>query len=219
MDFTFTAIDLGITDNDRKNIYDEVMSADEKHWHYNDFRGCYMLPVYNAGGVLGGQVEGRDTRNGMFNYTEAMHNCSFTKKFLEEKIFPWMEPQGRVTILRTPAGKGLNVHLDSTEDEIGTLQHKFRIVLNGKVDKLFFIDKNHNKVYIPDNYSTYILDGSHPHSLEPADEVKITLCIGAPWTGQPTKEYEELVNNSLYTMKVSRPDRLEKSWTDPFWKK
>ena len=34
-------------------------------------------------------------------------------------------------------GQGLNVRLDSTEDEIGTLQHKFRIVPNGKVDKLF----------------------------------------------------------------------------------
>ena len=219
MDFTFAAINLGITDEDRKTIHDEIMSASEHQWHFNEFRGCYMLPVYNAGGVLGGQVEGRNTRTGTFNYTEAMHNCSFTQKFLEEKIFPWMMPHGRVTILRTPAGQGLNVHLDSTEDEIGTLQHKFRIVLNGKVDKLFFIDKNHNKVYIPDNYNTYILDGSHPHSLEPADEVKITLCIGAPWTGQPNEKYKELIDNSLYKMKVSRPDKLEKSWTDPFWKK
>ena len=59
-----------------------------------------------------------------------------------------MEPLGRVTILKTPAGYGLNVHLDSKVDEIGTLQHKFRIVLNGNVDKLYFIDKKYNKVYI-----------------------------------------------------------------------
>lgn len=217
MDFTFAAIDLGITDEDRKKIYDEIMSADEQQWHFNDFRGCYMLPVYNAGGKLGDKERG--IKYGSFSYTDAIGEDSFTQKFLEQKVFPWMEPHGRVTILRTPAGQGLNVHLDSTEDEIGTLQHKFRIVLNGKVDKLFFIDKDHNKVYIPDNYNTYILDGSHPHSLEPADEVKITLCIGAPWTGQPNEKYQELIDNSLYTMKVSRPEKLEKSWTDPFWKK
>ena len=217
MDFTFAAIDLGITDEDRKKIYDEIMSADEQQWHFNDFRGCYMLPVYNAGGKLGDKERG--IKHGLFSYTDAIGEDSFTQKFLEQKVFPWMEPHGRVTILRTPAGQGLNVHLDSTEDEIGTLQHKFRIVLNGKVDKLFFIDKDHNKVYIPDNYNTYILDGSHPHSLEPADEVKITLCIGAPWTGQPNKKYQKLINDSLYTMKVSRPEKLEKSWTDPFWKK
>lgn len=217
MDFTFAAIDLGITDEDRKKIYDEIMSADEQQWHFNDFRGCYMLPVYNAGGKLGDKERG--IKHGSFSYTDAIVEDSFTQKFLEQKVFPWMEPHGRVTILRTPAGQGLNVHLDSTEDEIGTLQHKFRIVLNGKVDKLFFIDKDHNKVYIPDNYNTYILDGSHPHSLEPADEVKITLCIGAPWTGQPNEKYQELIDNSLYTMRVSRPEKLEKSWTDPFWKK
>jgi len=217
MDFTFAAIDLGITDEDRKKIYDEIMSADEQQWHFNDFRGCYMLPVYNAGGKLGDKERG--IKHGSFSYTDAIGEDSFTQKFLEQKVFPWMEPHGRVTILRTPAGQGLNVHLDSTEDEIGTLQHKFRIVLNGKVDKLFFIDNDHNKVYIPDNYNTYILDGSHPHSLEPADEVKITLCIGAPWTGQPNEKYQELIDNSLYTMKVSRPEKLEKSWTDPFWKK
>jgi hypothetical protein len=130
-----------------------------------------------------------------------------------------MDPVGRVTILRTPVGFGLNVHLDSTEDEIGTSQHKFRIVLNGNVDKLYFIDKHKNEVYIPDNYYTYVLDGSHPHALKPGTEEKVTLCIGAPWNGELTPDYNKLLENSLYNMKVSRPESLEDSWTDPFWKK
>ena len=130
-----------------------------------------------------------------------------------------MEPLGRVTILRTPVGYGLNVHLDSTEDEIGTLQHKFRIVLNGNVDKLYFIDKQLNEVYIPDNYHTYILDGSHPHALKPGTEEKVTLCIGAPWTGKSNEKYNDLLENAFYKMKVSRPDNLKDDWTDPFWKK
>ena len=130
-----------------------------------------------------------------------------------------MDPMGRVTILRTPSGYGLNVHLDSTADEVGTLQHKFRIVLNGNVDKLYFIDKHHNEVYIPESYHTYVLDGSHPHALKPGTEEKVTLCIGAPWKGKTTTEYDYILKNSLYTMTVSRPNQLEESWTDPFWKK
>ena len=216
---TFTALDLNITDEDRKAMYDEVMSVHDNYWHYNEFRGCKMLPVFNAGGQLGGQAQGKDTRHGEFTYTEPAQKWTFTQKLLKEKVFPWMEPLGRVTILKTPAGYGLNVHLDSKVDEIGTLQHKFRIVLNGNVDKLYFIDKRYNRVYIPENYTTYVLDGSHPHALEPGTEEKVTLCIGAPWTGQPTEKYVDLINNSLYTMKVSRPENLKENWTDPFWKK
>ncbi len=219
MDITFTAIDLNITDEDRQTMYNEVMSTPEEKWHYNEFRGCYMLPVFNAGGQLGGQVKGKDTRHGEFTYTEPAQNWTFTQNLLQEKVFPWMEPPGRVTILRTPVGYGLNVHLDSTEDEIGTLQHKFRIVLNGNVDKLYFIDKQLHEVYIPDNYHTYILDGSHPHALKPGTEEKVTLCIGAPWTGKSNEKYNDLLENALYTMKVSRPDNLKDDWTDPFWKK
>ena len=77
--------------------------------------------------------------------------------------------------------------MDSKVDEIGTLQHKFRIVLNGDVDKLYFIDKKYNRVYIPENYTTYVLDGSHPHALEPGTEEKVTLCIGVTRIGNQQK--------------------------------
>lgn len=218
-DITFTALDLNISDEDRQTMYNEVMSTPEDKWHFNDFRGCYMLPVLNAGGQLGGQEKGKNTKYGEFTYTEPAQNWTFTQNLLKEKVFPWMEPLGRVTILRTPAGYGLNVHLDSTANEVGTLQHKFRIVLNGNVDKLYFIDKHGHEVYIPDNYHTYVLDGSHPHALKPGTEEKVTLCIGAPWKGNETEKYLDILDNSLYTMKVSRPNSLEESWTDPFWKK
>ena len=215
---TFAALDLGITEEDRKKIYDEVMSSDERYWHYNEFRGCYMLPVFNAGGQLGGQKEDKDTKSGIFYYTEPAKKWKFTQQLLEEKVFPWMDPLGRVTILRTPKGFGLNTHLDSTKEEIGSLQHKFRIVLNGNIDKLYFIDSNNNEVYVPDNYHTYVLDGSHPHALKPGTEEKVTLCIGAPWHGEHNKFYENILENALFKMSVGRP-ALKEEWTDPFWKK
>jgi len=218
MDFTFTALDLKITDKDRKLMLDEVLSVSPLNWHYNEFRGCKMLPVYNAGGLLGGQ-DPKKTKDGLFKFTDPAKNWIHTQRILKTKIFPWMIPEGRVTILKTPAGHVLNVHLDSTEKEIGSRQHKFRIVLNGNIDKLYFIDSNYNNIHVPDCYHTYILDGSHPHALLPGTEEKITLCIGAPWTGASNPAYSDLINHSIFNMKVSRPSTLLDEWTDPFWKK
>jgi len=219
MEFTFAALDLGISDNDRKLMLEEVNNSKPSHWHYNKFRGCKMLPVYNAGGRLGGQDINKTKSFDSFDFTEPAQEWNHTQKIIKEKIFPWLLPEGRITILKTPAGHGLNVHLDSTEKEIGTLQHKFRIVLNGNIDKLYFIDKNNNNIHVPDCYNTYVLDGSHPHALLPGNEEKITLCIGAPWTGLPNPGYNKIIDNALYTMKVSRPKQLLDAWTDPFWKK
>ncbi len=219
MRITFAAIDLGFTDQERELMLDEVLSAPDQAWHYNEFRGCSMLPLYNADGQMGGQAKGKNTRDGEFMWTEAATYMAYTNALIKERVFPWMIPEGRITILRTPVGFGLNVHLDSTQEEIGTLQHKFRIVLNGDIDKLYFIDAQGEKQYVPQDYHTYVLDGSHPHALDPGTEEKITLCIGAPWTGEPNPLYSRLIEHSAYTMKISRPKQLKPSWTDPFWKK
>ena len=219
MSITFAAIDLGFTDQEREDMLAEVLSAPEDRWHYNEFRGCRMLPLYNAHGQLGGQELGKSTRHGTFAWTEPTQGWTTIPRLMAERVFPWTIPQGRITILRTPAGFGLNVHLDSTQEEIGTLQHKFRIVLNGNIDKLYFIDAHGEKQYVPQDYHTYVLDGSHPHALDPGDEEKITLCIGAPWTGVPNPEYNSLLATSPYKMTVSRPQQLEPEWTDPFWKR
>ena len=71
----------------------------EDKWHYNEFRGCYMLLVFNAGGQLGGQTKGKDTKTGEFAYTEPQN--LYRTKLIRTKVF-WMDPIGRVTILRTP---------------------------------------------------------------------------------------------------------------------
>ena len=81
-DITFTALDLGISDEDRQTIYNEVMSTPEEKWHFNEFRGCYMLPVFNAGGQLGGQTKGKDTKSGEFAYTEPAKDWTFTQNLL-----------------------------------------------------------------------------------------------------------------------------------------
>lgn len=218
MDFTFAAIDIKINDKERKQILDEVTSVPDSMYHYNEFRGCKMLGIYNGGGQLGGREPGKNTSKGEFKYTPAGLLCPITQKILETKIFPFMDPIGRVTILRTSPNTGLNIHLDSTVDEVGTRQHKFRLVLNGNIRKLYFIDKYGNKVFVPEHYTCYTMDGTHPHSIDPDPEEKITLCIGVPWRGNDTDLYKNLINDSLFKMKVSYPNIIEEEWLDPFFK-
>ena len=217
MDFTFAAIDLGITSNEKLAMLQEVKSIPDEMHHYNKFRGCKMLGIYNGGGRLGGRVKGIDTKTGEFKYTPAGELCPTIKKVCEEKIFPFMNTPGRVTILRTQPDYGLKIHLDSKLEEVGTRQHKFRLVLHGEIDKLFFVDKNYNNVYVPDLYDCYTMDGSHPHSIDPGKKEKITLCIGAPWHGESNELYNTLINNSVFKMKVDRPIEVPTVWLDPFF--
>lgn len=216
MNFTFAAFDVGITTKEKQLMLEEILSVPDSYYSDNPFRGCKMIHIYNGVGE-------RDIREGssmgLFKYTDVEPFLPNTKNILETKIFPWMDPVGRVNILRTPPGHSLNVHLDTKKDEIGTLQHKYRIVLNGNIDKLYFLDKDKNKVYVPQHYDSYVLDGSHPHSLDPGDEEKITICIGSPWRGKPTVQYTEFLENALFKMTVSRPKDFDEDWEDPYFRK
>ena len=218
MDFTFCAIDIGITQDEKQTILEELLAVPDEFYQSNSFRGCRILPIYNGGGLRGQREETGDTTVGDFVYTDVEPFIQKSIKIFEEKIFPWMEPVGRLNLLRTAPGLGLNTHLDTKAEEVGTRQHKYRLVLNGKIDKLFFLDKNGNKIYVPQCYDSYVLDGSHPHSLDPGEEEKITLCIGRPWDGHPTDKYTEFLQNALFTMKVSRPEKIEESWVDPYFR-
>jgi hypothetical protein len=218
LDFTFCAIDIGITSEEKQILLEELLSIPDEYYQSNSFRGCRILPIYNGRGVRGQRHETGDTTKGEFSYTDVDTFISRSKKIFEEKIFSWMEPVGRLNLLRTQPGLGLNTHLDTRADEVGTRQHKYRLVLNGNIDKLYFLDSKDNKVYVPGHYDSYILDGSHPHSLDLGTEEKITLCIGKPWDGQPTKLYQQFIDNALFKMTVSRPPYIEESWVDPYFK-
>lgn len=213
MDFTFAAIDIGISENDKIGMVQEIWSLDKKYEHFNKFRNCKMIPIYNGGGKLGVNNEGSNTKKGMFQYTSAGEECPTIKNICENKIFPFMNIPGRVTILKTTPETSLNIHLDSKKEEIGTLQHKFRIVLNGNIEKLYFLDNNCNKIYVPPYYDTYVMDGSHPHSLDCDPVEKITLCVGAPWQGESTKMYEKILSKSAYKLFISRP-KTQDIWLD-----
>ena len=204
--FTFCAFDLGITKIEKQSMLNEILNCPKPYWYYDKFRGCKMLPIFNGGSIF------NHTAKGKLVFTEAGKQCKVLMDVLLEKVFPFMDPIGRVTILKTNKDEALNTHLDCNENEIGSLQHKFRISLKGQVDTLYFLNKDLEKIYIPNEYDTYVLDGGHPHALDPGQEEKITLCIGAPWQGNATENYSKILEHSLHSFTVSRPKSIKREW-------
>ena len=209
-DFTFCAINLGIQPSTIRQMLEEVRNVDLEHWYNDTFRGCEILPLFNGGGTTGSPPEGVLRSNGEMIITPAGEKCPVIMNIAKNHIFDFMNPVGRMSVLKTKKNQGLNIHIDSNQKSIGTTQHKFRIVLNGDIDKLFFLDQNNEKVYVPKNYNTYVLDGTHPHSIDGCVD-KITICIGAPWSVYYTEKYKKLMESSPIKMKVSRPE-FKQEW-------
>jgi hypothetical protein len=206
MNFTFCAFDLEISKEDKTKMTSEILSCPDYFWYFDEFRGCHMLPVFNGGGLKD------NTSQGKLTFTSAGDLCPTVKRILEEKIFSFMDPVGRVTVLKTDKNTCLNTHIDCDINEVGSPQHKFRIALQGEIDSLYFLDANNQKVYVPTLYDTYVLDGGHPHAVDPGAEEKITLCVGSPWIGNSTTEYDNLLSNALYSCTISKPEEIKEEW-------
>jgi hypothetical protein len=195
---TFQSIDIGPAEEERKIVRDEIVSLDDSYWFYDSFRNCKMLPFYNGGGKMG-KLSNHKFK---FDFTEAGKLCPVGMDICKKYIFSWTDPYPRITILRTNVNSCLNPHIDCTIDEIGTNQYKLRFVLDGQVEKLYFLDSELKKNYIPKQFKNYIIDGGHVHGLDSGEE-KITLCGGAPWGRN-----EIPLNN--FKLMISRPKmRLE----------
>jgi len=209
LDFTFCALDLDISDVEITSMLKEIKTVKEDFWYKDNFRGCYILPLINGGGTTGAPPKGVMRDEGNMVYTEAIKNCNLIEDVILQKIFPFMGMKTRVSVLRTKKDHGLNVHVDSGKHRLNTIQHKFRIVLNGEIDKLFFLDENNEKIFAPNDYNSYVLDGTHPHAIDPGKEEKITICFGTPWTGNETVEYNKLIQQSPHKFKINKPKILD----------
>lgn len=156
----------------------EIEALPETFWHYDKFRNCYILPLWNPSAqqdVVDPSISGPN------EFTEAAHQCPSIKQHLSPLLY---KLNGRLTVLKTLPTQLMNVHLDCKKSEVGTEQYKWRMVVKGDRNSLYFLDENNQKVYPNKNYSTYVMDGGHPHGIDQTDE-KITICIGSKWRGTP----------------------------------
>ena len=74
------------------------------------------------------------------------------------------------------------VHIDCSPKMFNVTQHKFRIVIQGCSDTLYFKTRK-GKIWAPLTNKPFIIDGSWPHGMiNNSKHPKYTLCFGSPWS-------------------------------------
>lgn len=193
-----------------RKIVEEIEGFSLEDWFWVDFQRCYMLPIYNAR-ALKGDMRGW-LKNKILN--PKLGKNSPLVEFLREKLFPYIEGEGNVTILRTPSKYKLRTHIDAAPEEVKMEKLKFRLVLKGDLNSLYFVDNEGGKKFFDIKHSAYLVNGAHPHGVQNFGETeKLTLCVGSPWEAR--KNFvRRLEGESVRVHKVALPEVIDKSWLD-----
>ena len=189
---------------DQKEAAKQILNIPDRYSFWDDYRHTKMIPLMSKGGmVASNHIPGEFTWNAP--------TPKLISDWFDTVVFPWMGMKSRVMALITQPGVANYEHIDCEPFELNTKQHKFRIILQGGTDTLYFITKDGNK-YAPSVEGPFLMDGGWAHGMvNTADKVKVTLAVGAPWTGnEQYNNIEILMNRNDYEM----PEDLT-----PYWKK
>ena len=152
----------------------------EELWFWDDYRNCSMLSLMNQTGDM--TKEGSKNENKKSNFLWTKCAPPFIKAYFEKHVWTWTKMKSRIIVIRTRPGQSHFVHIDCSPDKFKTIQHKFRIVLQGQTDSLYF-ETSKGKIYAPQTEKPFIMDGSWPHGMTNTSPLtKYTLCLGAPWS-------------------------------------
>lgn len=170
---------------DAKSVLAELGQVSKDKWFWDSYRTTWMLPVMTS--------TGHSDKPSVFQMPSNRKEFLWTNyapsslvEYVEQFIFSWLEPKPRIMVLRTPKGARSREHIDCTPKEFGTRQHKFRMVLQGRSDTLYFLTAKGRVPALETNHP-FLIDGSWPHGMEnDSHSDKVTVCIGAPWTGAAT---------------------------------
>ncbi len=196
---------VNFPDFDHNKVVDEILTIDPKYWWWDEYRATNMLPLMTKGGRTG--KSGSNNRSNLTEFTWVQYTPSTLVNWFEEHVFPWMGMKSRVMALMTKPNFANNEHIDCDKKEMGSKQHKFRLVLKGRTDTLYFIT-NKGNIHVPNISGPFIMDGSWPHGMiNSTDEVKLTIAVGAPWCGNDS--YSNTVD-MLLKSQYNMPSELEK---------
>lgn len=200
----FAGVNLPLLD--RKQAAKEILELPDSVSWWDDYRYTKMIPLCTKNGD-GNRKGTNNHRSGDFAWTNYTPNI--IKNWFENIVFPWTGCRSRVMALITQPGIANHEHIDCNRNELNTQQHKFRIVLQGSVNTLYFITKQGN-IYAPNIETPFIMDGSWAHGMRnTSNNIKVTLALGAPWTGN--KEYNN-IDILLEKNKFDMPDNLDSYW-------
>jgi hypothetical protein len=176
---------------------------------WDDYRYTKMIPLMTKQGQ--GSLEGASNlRPGEFTWLD--YTPTVIKDWFEDCVFPWAGTRARVMALITQPGVSNYEHIDCEPNELNTRQHKFRIVLQGQTDTLYF-KTTKGDIPAPNVEVPFVMDGGWPHGMtNTGTEAKVTLAMGAPWIGNDEyRNIDILMDRRQYTM----PKDLTKYWKTP----
>ena len=203
-DILFAAIDIPILDCSTASK--EILRLDQNFFHWDVYRNMKILPLMTKSGMLG--TEGTKINN-PGDFLWAFYTPKIIKDWFENVVFPWTNQKSRVVALLTPPDTSNHEHIDCLPNDLETRQHKFRFVIQGNTNTLYFKTSD-GIVNAPDIKSAFIMDGRWPHGMSNTDKnVKITLALGAPWMGHTTySNVNVLLNRKDFKM----PSDLSQYW-------
>lgn len=195
---------------------DHYKSIDDDKWYWDSYRTVRMLPLYTPGGAID-KKGSQNKKNSELDWT--VYADADTVDFFETKVFPWLDKKGRIILLKTPPGDSLATHIDCSREVFGTRQHKLRVVLQGEVNSLTFVTKDKDVSPKGDHRNLFVMDGSWPHYMTNTfNDWKYTICLGAPWDGGPTEEYNKLLEHTEDLIQITKdqlPNNYEEYFEDP----
>ena len=171
--------ELDIKTIDKKQTIEWLNKLDEKYWFWNEYRTCDLLALMTQTGGFNKSAGENDSKNDFF-WTPFVPD--FIKEYFENNIFTWTKIKSRIMIIRTKAYQENKVHIDCSPKKFHTIQHKFRIVVQGNTNSLYFQTKK-GDIWSPSTQKPFIIDGSWPHGMVNNSPLpKYTIVLGAPWT-------------------------------------
>lgn len=157
---------------------------ESKNWFKQPTRGSSFHPLYYFKPNLGFNV-----------FSRLSNNHPKILDWLKENFLNELNPHPEIHILKSEPGTQLPLHVDTTRLEKirNKSSWKIRVVIDGDPNTLFFMNKK-KKIHIPNEFNTYIIDGSCLHGMDNPIKNKLVVAMGWPW-----KNKDEWVENQIKT--------------------
>ena len=188
-------VDQLLIDKIEKVVYEDGFFEDK-------FRNCRHIPIY--------VTDGNDIKNTNANkkWSKQSEQLPEVKTYIEKFIKPIVNNLGRIVIICTKPGEKNPTHIDCSRKNFAnnTLEHKFRVVLRGQTNNLYFNGQDKN-YYVKENLinQPFVMSGSWPHTMINEDNtMKFTLAMGSPWEAEEMNtNYIKLLERSYMKYKNS----------------
>jgi hypothetical protein len=204
-DILFGTIDIPILD--KQTAANSILAIDDSFSWWDSYRNTKMIPLMVKMGDYKKLGINNHRKGNEFGWTD--YAPTIIIEWFEDVVFSWLQSRARIMALITQPHVSNHEHIDCAPNEVNTLQNKFRIVLQGSTDTLYF-NTDRGAVRAPVVDGPFLMDGGWPHGMtNNSDEIKVTLALGSPWRGRDHYDnFNLLLNRNDYTMPVD----LKKYW-------